>query len=411
MSKIVLLSPDAIRLPLLSSAPEHKEENGNTFNLKDKCSRATALGQRVEHFAKGLSQYFDVTVLVPDLNYPGKEHIDSNKLCYSIIPYNWFGANWQYSKELADILIDFDVVIIPTTTGTGFKNVANLSKNKLVIIDGWVPFLVEFPCALLSYNDEQVRKEHWAKDVPQYMELMRRANLILYANDAQGHFYEGLSICLGKLDHNSYKKLPIMKVPYGVENKYPSHKIKSDDKIKLIWYGSIYPWYNPFPLAEAVKDSKTILVDFIGLDHPRFKNLYKTKYKEIFEEYDGIKYTTNYNDDPSVMLYEYDAGIIIANDWLENKYSNRCRVFDMISHGLPVIMNEGSPLFAEEVLNPVLFKISSDNIKKDLDKLCENQENLHIQKEFFDVIYEELSWNKILSPLINYIMENTNAKS
>src|SRR5271157_4286342 len=411
MIKIAILSPDAIRLPLVANAPEYKEENGKLFLLKDKCSRATAIGQRVEYFANILSEDFDVTVLVPDLNYPGRENIDAPKLKFKTLSYDWFAANWKYSKDLADILSEFDVVIIPTTTGTGFKNVSNLSKNKLVIADGWVPFLVEFPCALLSYDDDQIRSQHWNKGVPQYMELMRRVDLILYANDTQGHFYEGLSMCLGKLNYNSYKSLPIMKVPYGVENKYPTIETKRSGATRLIWYGSIYPWYNPFPLAEAIKNSKTISVDFIGLEHPRFKKLHKNKYKEIFEEYDGIRFTTEYNDNQSSMLYEYDAGIIIAQNWLENKYSNRCRIFDMISHGLPVIMNEGSPLFKEDILKPVLFGVSIDSLKRDLEQLCNESDSLAISKEFFDEIYYKLSWKKCLEPLINYIGDYSREKT
>src|SRR5271157_3479365 len=143
--KIAIISQDAIRLPLLPSTPKHKTENGSTFSMKDKCSRATALGQRAQHMAEVLAEEFDVTVLVPDLNYPGEEYIDGTLLNFKTISYNWFEANWKFSKNLNDILINFDVVIIQTTTGTGFKNVSYLPKDVIVIVDGWVPFLVEFP--------------------------------------------------------------------------------------------------------------------------------------------------------------------------------------------------------------------------------------------------------------------------
>ena len=77
--RITLISPDTLPLPIKDSAPDIIYENGKEYSMVDKCSRTTGLGKRVWKIATELAREdnFDIKVLVPDLNYPGKDWIDS----------------------------------------------------------------------------------------------------------------------------------------------------------------------------------------------------------------------------------------------------------------------------------------------------------------------------------------------
>lgn len=410
MKKIAIISPDTVPLPLKENYPTTINEDGKDYPIEDKCTRITALGKRSWKFAEHLSKHndFDVTLLVPNLNSPAKEFIDFDKVNFTINTYNFKSANWNWSEELDRKLLKFDFVIIQSTTGTGFQNCAVLPKKINVILDGWIPFLAEIPCVLLTYN-RMFRKIFWAKTlIPQYQDLLRRANCILYANNRQLSYYEGQSFMIQKLDWSSFKFSPLLKIPYGVDRS-PIIKRNEDvdDKLKLLWYGPVYPWYYPEILIKEFKHSKNVNIDFVGIKHPRYKRIYDTHFKNYFNEIkdsNNLNVVEEYCDNSLELFPNYDIGIILARNWLEEKYSHRCRILEMASCGFPVIINEGNALFDElEFIRPLLRPVSLMNIVEDIHKIKDNKENLKIKPESVEKIYQIMSWDNVLSPLIDYI--------
>ena len=410
MKKIAILSPDTVPLPLKENCPETITEDGKKFPTKDKCERITALGKRSWKFATHLSKIdeFDVTLFVPNLNILPKEYINYDEVDFQIQPYNFKSANWEWSEELDRKLIKYDFVILQSTSGTGFQNCAVLPKNVNVILDGWVPFLAEMPCVLLTYN-RMFRKLFWAKKmIPQYQDLIRRANCVLYANNRQHSYYEGQFFMTQKLDWSSFKFSPLLKVPYGIDRIEPIQRKESDiDKLKLLWYGPVYPWYCPEVLINELKYNEHILIDFVGIIHPRYRRIYSSYFKKFFEtaiDAPNIKIVEEYCDDSLSLFKNYDAGIILANDWLEEKYAHRCRILEMAASGFPVIVNEGNSLYEElDFLQSILHPVKLDNLVEDLVNIKENKERLKIKDEDLEKVYQIMSWDNVLSPLIDYI--------
>lgn len=411
MKKIAILSPETVPLPLKDNCPPTLLEGTKEFSVLDKCVRTTAPGKRSWRFAEYLSKEkdFEVTLFIPDLNMPNQEFIDKSKINFNIKSYSFKAANWEWSSELDRKLIKFDFVIIQSTTGTGFINCSVLPSRVQLLVDGWVPFLAELPATLLTY-ERMYRKVFWNKKfIPQYQDLLRRSNCVLYANDRQHYYYEGQFFANGKLDWSSFKFSPLLKVPYGIDQATETQsKLDPTQPLKLLWYGPVYPWYDPEILIEAIKKKPEIYLDFVGVLHPRYGRIYNNSYKKLFDslkEVPNINVVEEYCDNSRDLFTQYDAGIVIAKDWLEEKYSHRCRILDMISNGLPVITNKGNALYEEFsfLKDKAIHTISTNNIGDELEYIKEHKAILNIDKQTADKFYTTLNWEKVLFPVTDYI--------
>jgi len=405
--KIAVIAPDAIKLPLYDTCPVEKYENGAIYSSYEKCVCETSLGIRARNIAEELSKIknYSVTVFLPDLNFPGREYIDFSKIDYNITSYNWKAAQWEWSEELDRKLKHYDYVIIQTTTGVGFKNCTVLPGHIKVIVDGWITFHIDYALSLISIDKRIQKKLSWEKCIPQYEDLLKRANCVLYAHESQLNFYEGVFFAINKLNWRAYKFSPLLKIPYGVS---PHKKIKkkvNSTKLKLLWFGPIYPWYSIEPLLKIIKEFNNISLDFVAVQHPRYKKLYNTKYKKILENYENyVTYSEEYVFDIEELFSKYDAGIVISNNWVDEKYSSRCRLIDMMSCGLPVITNKNNPLYQEyDVYKSAIYPVTSYTLESDLYSLHSNKQLLEITDEVFESIHDMYAWDKVIKPLIDYI--------
>lgn len=411
--KIVMISPDTLPLPIKSTAPKTVKEGEREYSLLDKCSRMTGLGKRVWKIAEVLAKEatIDLTVLVPDLNYPGKENIDEESLLFKVEPYNFKAALWDWSEELDRKLKAADYVIVQTATGVGFKNCSVLPSTVNVIVDGFVPLFAELPCAMLG-NSAISRKVNWSKFTDQYLGLLLRANCVLYANDRQYYYYEGQFFAINKLDWKAFKFSPLLKVPLGVDIvDRVEKKDTQSSKLKLLWYGPLYPWYKPEKILEVLPSLSNTSIDFVGIQHPRYKNIYKNFFKRFFESTTNphINIIEDYCDNPAELYSNYDAGIVLARDWLEEKYSIRGRILDMLSHGLPVLFNKGNSLFNElNYLQDSIYPITAYTLKRDLSRYENNKNLLKVSNTSLQTIQKNLAWEVVTNVLLEYIKQFKN---
>lgn len=402
------MAPDAVPLPLKNNHPQNIQEGSREYNLEDKCSRVTAPGKRSWRFAQHLSKNsdFNITLLVPNLNFPGDENIDYTGINFKIKPYNYKTANWEWSEELDGILKKSDFVIMQTTSGTGFQNCAVLPRSVNVIVDGWIPFLAELPCVLLNYH-RIYRKINWTKKfLPQYRDVMQRANCVLYANTRQQYHYEGQFFMIEKLDWTAFKFSPLLKVPYGIDPESQIKQKERDDKFSILWYGPVYPWYYPEKIIEDLSDLDNINIDFVGLVHPRYRRIYNNHYRKIFDRIETIENMSiveDYCDDNTGLFEKYDMGIVLAKDWIEEIYSHRCRILDMVSRGFPVILNKGNSIYEEyDFMRGLLHPVALESLREEIIKISE-KEDITTKKEDMETMHKILGWDKVLAPLVEYI--------
>jgi hypothetical protein len=407
MIKIAIISPDTVPLKLLATAPATMEWHGKVYQSKDKWCRTTATGKRAWKFAETLSKNssFDVTLYIPDLNYPGKQYIDTTNVNFKMDSYNYESARWDWSEDLDKKLLQYNYVIIQTTDGVGFKNCSVLPGNIHVIVDGWVPVLAELPVAYLSYHRIQ-RKFYWERFYNFYKDLIIRSNCVLYANERQKYYYEGQFFSFGKLGWKAFKFSPLLNIPYGIDIREKIQKKIVSTKLNLLWFCPVYPWYNAEDLVKSIAGDDSINLDFVAIKHPRFNRLYKTFYKEYsknIDRYSNINIHEEYVENLGELFSQYDAGIILAQDWLEEQFAHRARIFDMLSYGFPVITNKNNPSVTDLSYLNIIKGIDTSNILEDLKTIHTNKASLVCTDEGLLEFQNKRSWDSVLEPLNNYI--------
>ncbi|HRZ18856.1 MAG TPA: hypothetical protein P5136_02255 [Methanofastidiosum sp.] len=406
MKTIAVICPDTVPLKLKETAPTTIEINNKKYSIQDKCTRATSIGIRSWKIAEILSKTpgLSVTLLIPDVNFPGKEHIDTSSIKFDIQSFDLDSASWAWSEELDRKIVkrNYNFVIIPSAMGVGFINCSVLPRSINVILDGYVPILAELPCSLLDRTNIY-KRIFWNRFSEQYAALLKRANCILYANEMQLPYYEGQLFSFGRLDWKAFQFSTLLKIPYGLD---VNERVKKNEstRLKLLWYGPSYPWYNPEALLEESSNLKNIDINFYATRHPRYSKNYPGCFKKYIENNSSTNVTVceEYCDDRVSVYNEHDAGILLSRSWVEEKYSVRGRVLDMISYGIPVLLNRENPLFRElDFVEDALYPISSDTLLEDLQRI--NKSDMNISDESMKLIQKRMNWDTVLYPLIDYI--------
>ena len=406
---IAVISPDAVPLTLTSNAPKFIKEGDTEYPIRDKCCRSTSPGIRAWETAKALASNSDtiVTLFVPDLNFPGLENIDFTDINFEIKKYNYKSSMYDWSEELDRKLKLCDFVFVQGTVGAAFKNCAVLPRNVNLIVDAWVPFPAELPCALLN-NHKLKREMSYTRSMHYYDDLLKRANCILYANDRQRYFYEGYLFSLGKLSWKAFKFSPLLKVPYGVASHDSIHRTDSTHKLKLLFWGSIYPWQSVEPLFDAVSKNPNIELDFAGTKHPRYHRLYDTVFKDYFtniDQYPNIRVSTEYVENKKELFSQYDFAVNIGQSFIEERYSHRVRSLESMSHNLRVIMNMGNVLTEGEYSQyyPLAIGVDVNNLPEELENIRLTKKSTSAPMEVFNKFKNDMNWSTVMQPVLDYV--------
>jgi hypothetical protein len=349
--KVLILGVDTLPLTLTEDAPKTFVYDNIEYDIKDKCCRATALGTRTWQTANQLKE-FKPTILVPDINYPGEQYIANIE--FTIKSYDYKKATFNYSEELDEYIKEHDTIIFPMIGGIGAKNFWKVPEDKVVIYDGFENQLLSLPYAL--QNKDEKYKEDYSRNYKYHYNLnFERIDYILYCNEPMRYFFESQLYLNGKLGYNNFKESPLIKFPYTLENRdlkinrekvvVKNNKLIVDSSLKLLWYGPSYPWYDIETLIDVIGTTDNVTLDFVAVKHPRYKNSYN---ESLFKDLPhNIKVIEEYQDERWEIYKNYDAGILLSKEYVENKYNTRCRLYDMLSYGLPIITNESTPIFKE----------------------------------------------------------------
>jgi len=408
MKKIAIISPDTISLPLTPNCPPLLTQYGKEVSTYDKCVKATALGNRAQNIAEQLSHHFSVTIFVPELNYPGDIYIQKITK-YEITSYDYSkNIEGRYSDVFLKRLEAFDIVMIQTTSGAGFAAVSKLRRSIYVILDAWVPLLVEYPAAI-SYRDDLDRNKCWDDFLLTYQRLFNRANLILYANERQKYFYEGILFYSSKQNWEDLERSVLLKVPYGFEShECVKRKSNKDEKLRLLWYGAFYPWYDPCYLTEVVKNNPGIELTFFGAQHPRYRNYFLALSKEFDFTGSNIKLVQEYSlNDPVDLFSNFDACIMIARNWVEDKYSHRVRTLEVVNRGMPLILSHGNSLLEEyPFLSSHVIPVHNKELATELEAVRLNKDLIFNKQKITDslaLLHKNYSWAKVVELLTKHI--------
>jgi hypothetical protein len=333
----------------------------NTFPVEE-VQNVEGTGLRYWRIACALkSAGSQVDLAVLDRNKPNIDEYDGIKI-------RSFSFNYE---ELDQLLSNYDVIIFSYAFGQLTKEIIDKSpENAILITDAISPYYVE---ALTKSKDSLQDSEimRFYKDQVEYCNYaLVNSDYIMVAAEKQKELYTGVLAGMGLLDEFETNRF-ILTPAYPELNNRIVNKT-NNSKINILWFGGMYPWFDPENLLEIFssgKLKKIATLTVVGGSNP----FYPKKDKRFNGAFDDFKKQSDQLGltDKTIFFKDwvgYDERINIFNsadlavsinaDNLENKYSFRLRLADMVGNGVPVVTNGGDPLGENLANRNLVFKFN-----------------------------------------------------
>ena len=314
----------------------------NTFPTEE-IQSAEGTGLRYWRMACALKNAgTEVDLAVLDINKPDiDEYMGINIKSFS----------FDYDK-LGKLLSGYDVIVFSYGFGRLTREIIDRSPKKaLLIADAISPYYVE----ALTKSKDFVRDSEVLSLYKEQVEYCNYAlvnsDYIIVAAEEQKDLYLGIIAGMGLLDE--FDTTRMITVPAYPELNHRVTEITNNSKINILWFGGMYPWFNPENLLEIFsfkKIKKLATLTVVGGSNP----FYSKKDKRFNGAFDDFKRKSDqlgltnktifFKDwvgyDERINIFNSaDLAVSINADNLENKYSFRLRLADMAGNGVPVVTN------------------------------------------------------------------------
>lgn len=338
---------------------------------------AEGTGLRYWRIAMALKHFgHKVDMAILDQNKPDMDN-------YSGIKIKSFNFNY---KDLKKLLKDYQVIIFSYAFGELSKNIIDSSPaSSILIADAISPYYVEaLTKSGSSKEDKEILNNYYGfLDYCNYS--LANSDYIIVGNDIQKQLYLGVLASTGRLvdGFNTDRIVEVPAYPELIDGSTTriSDNTNDDGRINILWFGGMYPWFNPNKLIDIFSDPKVKKIaklTVVGAGNP----FYPISNKRFNGSFYSFKNQSDENDltDKNIFFKDWvdyyqridifnssDFAISINADNLENKYSFRIRIADMICNGLPVVTNGGDAV-GEDFINQgyaFRFNFDSDNIGYD----------------------------------------------
>ncbi|MDQ4068699.1 MAG: glycosyltransferase family 4 protein, partial [Actinomycetota bacterium] len=321
----------------------------------------------------------------------------------------------------------------------------------VLVFQGWLvhkrPFLLESDKVLVAdvYDPlhleqlEQGRDEGWRGRLAAVQsatavlnEQLLRGDFFLCASEKQRDFWLGQLAALGRVNPVNYDADETLRslidvVPFGVPGTPPARTrpaikgvvpgIGRDDKV-LLWGGGIYNWFDPLTLLHAVdrlrRRRPDVRLFFLGLKHPNpdipqmrmavaarqlSDRLALTGRHAFFNE-GWVEYEDRQN-----YLLDADIGVSTHLDHVETAFSFRTRVLDYFWASLPTVATAGDAMAAlieSRQLGLTVPAGDVDGLEAALARLLDDEPQCTAMGDRARAVATELSWPRVLAPLIEF---------
>jgi len=331
---------------------------------------------------------------------------------------------WSFNN-LNELFVGHDAVYVLYSRGDLMKFVAeNLPKEKLLIVDLYVPIYIESLARELKRTPEELSQylfdlKHWNTAFP-------RGDFFICANETQYHFYNGVLSALGRINPVTYNHNILDILPYGIHSKELIHNksvcknvLIKDTDFMILWFGGLYPWFDIKPLLLSVKDlsikNSDVKLVILGGRNPfvtdkKFMQQYDfaldfAKKEDLFEKniffIDWIAYEERNN-----WYMESDLVVNLHHKSKETIYSWRTRIIDYIWGELPILTtggDEASEYLAKKDCAIILKSNTVEDISAKIGTLYENRDVLKRMKHNIANIKPDFYWENITKNLAAFI--------
>lgn len=371
-------------------------------------------GLRFWRMAQALraKKYTDITIAVWEKFPQNITVVDGIKLVN-------FTSNTEDLKQLCK---NFDTVIFTCAMGNLSLDIYTaISKNSRIIVDAYSPMYVEFLTKSQDSSEDNTLVEVYRGYAQVFDRILIGADHILIANDNQKHFYRGVLGGIAALPDHDDSRFALL--PAFVEKDTSvTKRVKLHERISILWFGGVYPWFdiadviNVFSDPEIKSRAKLTIIGgsnpFYPKDNMRYNGKYieainSTKQQKTYNETVFFEDWVDYKERIEKAFNPADIAISINSDFIENEYSFRLRVADLVGNGVPIITNGGDFLGEWLIRHGVAFKVDLTNketFSKSLKTVLTNKQQIETaRKQLRTNIFEEVHIDKYIDNLISCI--------
>ncbi len=314
-----------------------------------------------------------------------------------------------YRKEyIGSLFQDVNSLLVQGYLATEILNIYN---GLPIAVDLYDPYIVEN----LEYIHE-IGSRIYHDDLERLKTQLAMGDFFLIAHRNQKIFYFAMLMVLGRVSPDLYLQDPSFDTIFGEIPSSPPADLPPYRPLlgysvpqPRILFGSLYPWYDPFPVIEAVVNYDLGSLIFINSPHPDTTPLgiyesVKNRYKSFIDRkiffIDSLEYSKVLN-----LLREVDLLITIGKREIETLLSFRTRYLDALAVGCPVIIEEGSILAYEiEKANAGIVITSKEvrDVKEALVKVLQNKELARKYAENGKRLVRKWLLTDTIKPLVNF---------
>lgn len=317
-------------------------------------------------------------------------------------------------------------------------HMAALCFDKLLALDFYSWFFIEW-MEISKGRVHRKRRRVWNASNQHYSDVqLTLADFMFCSNERQRDLWVGSLSALGLVTPQVYRRDNTLRrlidvVPYGVQPDSPRHGrqvlkgvvpgIQETDKV-LIWNGSIVEWFDAETVIRAMVEVGRVRDDvklfFLGTEHPDYVTgvllhpprravdlskelgLYE---RSVFFNVGWVPY-----EEIGDYLSESDIGVCAGFDNLEARFAFRTRFVDLFWAGLPIICTGGDVLAERVEREPLGIVVPTDDphaFATAILRLIEDQELYGRCWRNMAPIKEELSWERVLAPLVEFCRSGT----
>jgi glycosyltransferase involved in cell wall biosynthesis len=382
--------------------------------------RMAGPGIRYWEFARVLSQYFPVKLIVPPVvGMTSAPVVELLPLSVHIC---------THSQELRDAVEDCEVIVTLGVILFFYPFLAELGKP--LVLDLYNPFLLE--------NLQREADTDLAKQLTSYESflaasrlLLRTGDFFLCAGEKQRDYWLGMLSALGRVNPYTYQQDATLRrlidvAPFGLPQALPQHTqpvlkgvyktIAATDKV-ILWGGGIWSWFDAPTLIKAMgrihQQRSDVKLFFMGINRPNRDDSTARAVNQavaLSRELGLYDSTVFFNDwvpyeERQNYLLEADLGVSLHLGYVETRFSFRTRLLDYLWAGLPSVATQGDVLsetLAGQNLASLVAPGDVGGVAQTILTLLEQPTLRADQAAHFAEVAAQYRWEVVMQPLLEF---------
>ena len=286
-----------------------------------------------------------------------------------------------------------------------------------VVVDCYAPGIIE----AIALNDDPGM---FSGFLARSLELLRRGDLFLVANEPQRLYTLGLLSGVGRLNPSTYARPPLLEIPFGVPVDPPGrapHRVGRgvlvpEDAPLALWYGGVYPWFDCATavrgFAKALKHVPAANLVIVGGRHPR-AHAPDARLVEALDAAEELGIADRVIEAPwgpyadRIAWYaEADCAICLHHAGLETDLSQRTRLVDFLWGRVPFISSAGDVVGERAAAGGAAISVPIGDADAASDALVEllgdaaRREDCRLAAAR---LAAEFAWPRVLEPLVAWL--------